>query len=95
MKNVTPEEVKAAALVAGITTVDHHDCGGCGVWVKYLIHEEQLYFDSNCGCSSYKTVPRPCDWDEAAEWINMQSNPESRVSIAKQFGLDLELATSE
>lgn len=87
---VTPEQVRNAALESKITSVDHHDCGGCGCMVKYLVHEGNLYFDSNCGCTRYEAPPRASSWAEAAEWINMQTSPVIQAQIMGRFGFALE-----
>lgn len=90
MRQVSAEEVKQACIAANINHIPHHDCGGCGCWVAYQRQGENLYFNSNCGCSSFESGPRPCNWYEAADWINMQSKPEIKVELAKRFGLTLE-----
>lgn len=87
MCKVTGEEVQAAMIKAGITRVDHHKCGACNYMVKYLREGDQLFFDSSCLCSSSALQPRA--WDDAAEWINMQSNPGVSEKLALQFGVVL------
>jgi hypothetical protein len=82
---VTGEQVRAAMIAANITHVDHHDCGGCGEMVSYSRHEDQLYFNSGCGCSW--SPPQERSWDDAADWINMQGDPEWHLKIAARFGL--------
>lgn len=87
---VTSEQVKAAALAAGIMRVDHHDCGGCGYMTAYLITPQgDLYFDPGCNCT-YGYGPEPRSWEDAADWINLQSNPHWRNVIASRFGLYLQ-----
>lgn len=82
----TGRQVKAAMIEAGITKVDHHDCGICGFMTAYVRDGEDLYFDSGCGCSTYATDPQPRSWDHAAKWINTQ-NDEHRNKLAASFGL--------
>lgn len=88
---VTGEQVKEAVQKAGITRVDHHECSICGHMVCHTVHGDQLYFNSGCGCSW--SPPRPESWDDAAEYINMQSREgkwgDVAAKIAKGFGLDL------
>jgi hypothetical protein len=81
----SPNEVRDAMIAADITEVPHHDCGGCGVWVKYLRHGEQLYFGPGCGCSW--SNPEPRSWADAADWLNMQSRPDIQQKLAARFGL--------
>jgi len=87
MRNVTGAEVKAAMMEKNISVVKHHDCCICGVWVEYKRHEERLFFDSSCGCLG--SDPEPREWDDAADWINMQSNPDNKKEIAARFGIEL------
>lgn len=88
---VTGAQVKEAAEKAGITRVDHHDCGGCGVMVYYSIHDGHLLFNPACGCSY--SPPEPRSWQSAADWINMQKREgkwgDVGAKTAAQFGLTL------
>lgn len=83
---ITAEQVKASALAAGITEVLHHDCAGCGEWTLYIIHKGELYFDPSCGCG-WAPFPEPRQWQETADWINMQSNEDHRSEIMKRWGI--------
>ena len=85
MNRVTGDEVKAAMIAGNITQVDHHDCGICGYMTRYWRQGEQLYFDRGCDCQWGGSEPR--SWDDAANWINMQSKPESNEKLRKAFGL--------
>jgi len=89
MRNVTPEEVKAAVIAASLTRIDHHDCGGCGAMVYYSIVDGNLFFNPACDCGSYWSPPQPRDWSEASDWINMQSDL-FKDQLARRFGLDPE-----
>lgn len=83
---VTGDEVKAAALAANIKHIPHHDCGICGENVHYRVDDEgNLFFHSACGCSWSPAQPRP--WQDAADWINMQSKPEWHNKLRVLFGL--------
>jgi hypothetical protein len=84
---VTGQRVKAAMILRGITRVDHHDCGGCGEMVFFIRDGDLLFFNPGCGCSWAHREPR--EWDEAADWINMQDNIKVRAEIARRFGVDL------
>lgn len=88
---VTADEVRDAAKAAGITRIDHHDCGLCGHMVYYAVHQGHLFFNGGCRCSW--EPPRPCSWQDAADYINMQSRTgewgDVAAKIAKGFGLDL------
>lgn len=82
---VTGQQVMDAMISKDITHTDHHNCGICGEMVFYSRHEDQLFFNPGCGCCWSPAEPR--DWEEAANWINMQTNAEIKNQIAKRFGL--------
>lgn len=85
MENVTADEVQEAVLAAGKTWIDHHECGICGVMVGYRIAGTRLYFDSSCGCADSSQQPR--SWQDAADWINMQSSDEWKLKLRERFGI--------
>ena len=92
---VTADQVKEAVAKAGLTKIDHHDCSLCGVMTCYTVRDGELFFNSACGCSY--SPPRHCSWDEAADYINMQTRKSEKwgdvgARIAKQFGIELEPA---
>lgn len=81
---VTGDQVRAAALAAGLTYVQHHECGCCGAWVAHSIHGENLFFEPGCDCSW--SPPEPRDWQSVADEINMQ-NEEWRVKLMQRWGM--------
>jgi hypothetical protein len=82
---ITGDQVRAAVEAAGITTIDHHDCGLCGAMVYYSVDGGRLYFNPGCDC---RWTPRePRSWDDAADWINMQSQEPARAEVARRFGI--------
>ncbi|MEW8193288.1 MAG: hypothetical protein AB2793_06240 [Candidatus Thiodiazotropha sp.] len=85
---ITGEQVKTAMIEKNITHVKHHECGLCSHMVYYSREGDQLFFHPHCGCVSYYNPPEPCEWEEAADWINTQSNDEVRSMLAARFGLD-------
>ena len=84
---VTAEEVRAAALASGKHWIDHHRCAGCDSMVGYYVDGGELYFDAACGCSGSGSAPRQRTWQSAADWINMQTNPDVRAELMARFGL--------
>ena len=92
IRDVTPEEVRKAVAAAGITHIDHHDCGGCGAMVFYSVEDGRLFFNPTCDCSSRWSPAEPRDWSEASDWINMQSAAE-KIALAKRFGIELQSDT--
>jgi len=86
---VTGEQVCRAMVSNNITRVDHHKCSICGEWVCYVRQAMNLYFDPGCGCMP-GTGAVYALWQEAADWINMQSNKEAQNNIKSQFGMAVE-----
>ena len=85
---VTAQQVFDAAVESGEQWVPHHACGICGVMTGFILDDESISFDSSCGCAS--SYPQPRTWQDAADWINMQSDPKHAAEIAKRFGLVLD-----
>jgi hypothetical protein len=78
---VTADQVKAAAVKAGIFLVARARCAECECWTFYRVVGGALYFDPTCGCSRFHADPEPCSWQEAADWINGQEHEEQRISL--------------
>jgi len=95
VSNVNGEQVKTAAMTANIRTIEHHSCAICGYMTRYIHDDGRLFFDAGCYCGRTMSNLEPRSWDEAANWINMQSNEAVRVNIARRFGIDLTAVSSE
>ena len=85
---VTAEQVKAAMMAANLDWAVSHDCSICGTDVGYVRVGDRLYFRPACHCSFSPEEPRT--WQDAADWINMQSGDEHKAKIAARFGLALQ-----
>lgn len=80
---ISPEQVKDAVHAAGITTIETYPCSITGEMMYYSIRgDEVTYWDTSWH--------QPRSWADLAAWINMQSDPKHRVSVAAKFGLALE-----
>lgn len=86
---VTANQLRDAAVAAGVRKIDHHDCSFCGYMVAYYVRDGELYFDSGCNCTSNPDSFQRRSWQSAAEWINMQTDPAHARRIAAAFGLVL------
>lgn len=95
MSNVNGEQVKTAVLAAGINFIHHHNCTICGYMTGYIRRGEHLFFDPGCHCGRTAADFEPRSWQEAAGWINTQSNEAVRVNIARRFGIDLTVANED
>jgi len=91
MNYAVADEVKTAALAAGITRVEVRPCSMCGYLMAYLIKGEELWYDPGCDCTTRDSYLEPRNWSDAADWINMQSQPKGKIAIAKKFGLELDI----
>ncbi len=90
MERVAPADVRDAACSKGITRVFQHNCSLCNYPCGYIIdvQRKELFFDGGCYCVSDMSEPRPVPWLNAAQWINMQDNPEHRREIMGLFGME-------
>ena len=84
---ITGEQVKAAMIAGNITRVNHHPCGLCGYMTAYVREDENLSFDSGCDCTYQAGGLLPRRWEDAADWIEMQSTPETKSRLMQEFGL--------
>lgn len=89
MSQVTAKQVKTACLAAKIVRVPHHDCGLCGSWTCYRVQDGNLFFDSSCDCCP-PSEPQPRAWDDAADWINMQTDDVHRNRLMQAFGFPVD-----
>ncbi|MBL4866391.1 MAG: hypothetical protein JKY67_08450 [Pseudomonadales bacterium] len=87
---ITGKDVWAAMVDEEILHVAHHQCSFCCSMVYYFRVDDRLFFDPSCACAS-GGGPEERSWDEAADWINMQSDDAHKNDIKKRFGL-LEVA---
>lgn len=87
---ITADQVKEAMINNGITAVDHHNCSFCGYMTRYIRDGENLFFDRGCDCGCGWENLEPRSYENAADWINMQSNPEAKARLAKSFGIVME-----
>ena len=89
---ITADEVKEAMMFSNTTTVDHHKCSFCGWMVKYIREGEHLFFAASCNCTSMPRPARPTGWQNAADWINMQSDDKRKIELMQRFGFSQESA---
>lgn len=58
------ENFKAMMISSNSTElIPIRECSICGEEIGYRIIDGEVYFDSNCGCSIYKTELQLSDWD--------------------------------
>ena len=84
---ITGEQVKEAMKANNITFVEHHNCSLCGYMTNYFVDDDELFFDPGCDCRH--SYPERRDFQSAADWINMQTNPEIKAKIAARFGIEV------
>ena len=83
---VTGSQLREAMVRQNIVTVRHHTCSICNESVYYIRKDEQLFFDSSCDCC--QSEPSLRSWDDAAEWVNLQTNEDYRVVLLSRFGIN-------
>lgn len=74
---VTAQQVKDAMIAAEIYRVDCHECSLCGHMVFWQRYDNDIYFQSSCGCGGWHP-PAPREWQDAADSINMQTRTSER-----------------
>ena len=77
--------LKDSCVKNNIYRIPHHECSICGHMVQYEVYREELFFNSSCECVSSNVSKRT--WEDAAEWVEMQSNEDAKKRILKVFGL--------
>lgn len=82
---VTGKQVQDAVYAANVTYIPYYTCGCCGEVVAYFVQGGNLYLDPSCGCATFTIQPK--SWDDAAEWINMQSDDTAKAKIMQKFRL--------
>lgn len=93
---ITGEQVKAAALSARIAIVPSRDCSLCGYMCSYVIRDDgNLYYDPGCYCTNRRGGREPRSWDDAANWINIQSDDDQREKIMRRFGFVREITAAD
>lgn len=87
---VTGDQVRDAMSCSGTHWVKHHACSICYRWVHYLRQGCRLFFDSNCDCPLPQSQPRETTWQDAASFINDQTNLDVRRDVMIRFGFVIE-----
>lgn len=84
---ITANQVKDGMTRNGIITVDHHSCGFCDYMTKFVREGDELFFDPGCDCVPYIKNLEPREFQDAADWVNMQSDPDIKSKLAAKFGV--------
>lgn len=84
---ITSEQVRDAMLSSGVEIVDHQECGHCGEKTFYSRMNDRLFFNAGCGCGWRS--PEPRSWEDAAHWINLQSNDVCQQDLMERFGFSV------
>jgi len=85
---VTAEQLRMAATMTGVQSIDHHKCSICNTMTHYLIRGDEIFFDASCNCSVGVGWQRRT-WNDAADWVNMQKDVATQMEIAELFGLKI------
>jgi len=87
---ITGTQVKDAMEAANVNFVVVRECSICNAPIGYERKGENLFFDGNCGCSSFRNPTQSRNYEDVADLINRQSNSEYKTKLANKFGLQLE-----
>ena len=87
-ENVTTEMIRTAIKNTGKEFFPVRECSICNTSIGYVLYGDFFGYDSSCGCTTWASDPQKRDWDDAADLINMQTNPTAKVRIAAVFGFE-------
>jgi hypothetical protein len=87
MKEKTAEDFRQAVKDKGIQTWKLRECSICGSDLNYVFSKDQVYYDSNCGCTKYYTEIQLRSYEELARRYNTNLTfPEYIKEIDEFFG---------
>ena len=89
MRDVTAQEIEESMKLNNITSVGIRRCSMCNTMLTYNLLHGRPYVDTNCDCVSYTTDMKEVSFKKLADWVNCQTKDEHKLSIAKQFGIEL------
>lgn len=81
-------DIREAILKKGVTYIPHHSCSICDAELYYSVDNNELFFNSACDCTTRHSAPQKRDWTELTNWINMNSDEETRKRLIILFGLE-------
>lgn len=105
-----PEEFQTAAKRFDLHEWVIHSCSICGRFIGFRFEDDYVFFDSNCGCTTYRSPLRRTNWAEVADAYNNfgWESPEHKARTdaywrfdalyrleAVQYGLDVIRAERE
>ena len=85
-----PERIDApmaanAMLATGKGFFTTHNCSICHCPVGYVVRNNAQFYKSACDCSW--SPERPREWQDIANWYNMQTAERGRRAVADKIGL--------
>ena len=71
----TTEEIKNTIIKNKIKYLNHHKCGLCGIYTRYIFKYNsfdnfKIWYDSSCDCTIYESHPRNVTLKELTSFIN-------------------------
>jgi hypothetical protein len=91
MIKVTGEEVRQAAINAGVDAIPASKCSICEESTHYIVQRGNLFFDGACGCVDSGMID-PISWEVAARFINSLEG-EGQGIVLEAFGFALKEET--
>jgi len=84
---ITGEQLKQSMIDNNLTRVNIRACSLCNAPIGYIRNGEQLFFDSNCDCTSHTSDLKPRDWNEVAASLNAIMLQSLRIKTLANFGI--------
>ena len=79
----TEEQLKEQAKLKNITFFPVHSCSMCGYRCGFIIKDENVSYDSGCGCVAYIDI-QPKTWEDLTYIYNL-NQPENNPKIKQNF----------
>lgn len=79
------DDLIASTRENDIHSILFRNCSICRYWIRFLIHEGELYIDTSCECA--KSSPKVYGWGKAANLINDMKDEQLRLELEYKFGL--------
>ena len=71
MKNKTGEDFRRQVKDLGIKSWTLRECSMCETPLNFIFDGDDVYYDSNCECVTYRTIPQLRTYEDIADIYNM------------------------
>lgn len=89
MKAKTAEDFERQVKAKMISSWMLRQCSMCDAPLEFIFDGDDVYYDSNCDCVTYRTIPEERSYQDIANLYNQNiENVEWIKEINKFFGFD-------